>query len=62
MAMSDTIKGLLLPAGLIAAAEIAGPLVDFPSHSLAIPSAIVVAVFQAGGLSTTSRASRSSWS
>jgi ABC-type nitrate/sulfonate/bicarbonate transport system permease component len=49
MAMSDTIKGLLLPAGLIAAAEIAGRLIDFHSDSLAIPSAIVMAFFEAVG-------------
>ncbi len=47
--MSDTIKGLLLPAGLIAAAEIAGRLIDFHSDSLAIPSAIVMAFFEAVG-------------
>jgi len=49
MALADTIKGLLLPAGLIAAAEIAGRLIDFHSDSLAIPSAIVMAFFEAMG-------------
>lgn len=43
------LKGLLLPAVLIVVGEIAGRSVNLQSDSLAIPSAIIVAFFEAAG-------------